>query len=352
MAHSNLARQGQGRRFVSNFRWVQRPLCIAAATLTAATVATAALGLQATVSQAGPAQVRSTSASSSAMAEAAFAVQPIAGQLAARDADGQVNIRRQPAVRSPILSQGYNQDSLHIFKSALTPQGQRWYFIENISTGEQGWVHGDYVRLNDPGHRFARVPAGAMRIDPMTGTVDWKTPHAVEEQPEGGIIAARDVGAWVNVRSQPSTNSPIRHTGRPGDSVYIYRTAQFSSPAGQVRVKSLWYFVAFLDSGAEGWVHSDFIESAWESDEPFEVSGFGPKAGQLRSNGQDSKVQLYQHPSVGEKAVAAQGQAGEVVTLLRKLETARGNAERTWYWVRLAGGQEGWASGLNVLEQS
>ncbi len=341
MAHLHSGRQRLERRFVSNLRLARRPLCMAAVTL--------AFGLQATVSQAGPAQVRprGSAPAYSAMAEAALAVEPIAGRLTARDADGQINIRKQPSVRSPILSTGYNRDSLYIFKSALTPQGDRWHFVENFSNGEQGWVHGDYVRLNEPGKRFPSVPAGAMRIDPRAGTVNWDTPHGVEEQPEAGVLVAQEVGAWVNVRSQPSTRSSVRHTGLPGDSIYIYRTAQFSSPAG--RLNELWYFVAFLDSGAEGWVHSDFVESAWESDEPFEVSGFGPRAGQLQGNG--GKVQLYRHPSRDQNSVTALGQVGEAVTLLRKLATSRGKVEQTWYWVKLASGEEGWVAGPYVAER-
>ena len=347
MAHSQLAKPAKNRRFVFNLRCIQRPLCSAAATLTAATLA---LGLQATVSQAGPAQVRRASAPSSPMAEAAFAGKPISGRLTARDTNGQINIRRQPTVRSPILSQGYNQEPLYIFKSALTPQGQRWYLVEHFATGEQGWVHGDFVRLDEPGKRFPQVSVDAMPIDPVTGKVIWDTLHAVEERPEVGIIVAQDVEGWVNVRWQPSIEANVRNMAYPGDSVYIYRAAQFSSPAGQARAHELWYYVAFLDSAAEGWVHSDFIESAWESDEPFEVSGFGPQAGRMNPNIQGA-IQLFRHPFRDPSNVVGQASSGEAVTLLRKQETARGDLERTWYWGKLANGQEGWVSGAQVMEQ-
>ncbi len=342
MAHWHSSRERLERRSVSNLRLTRRPLCMAAVTLV--------FGLQATVSQAGPAQVRpQASASSSAMTEAAFAVEPIAGQLTARDANGQINIRKQPTERSPILSTGYNRDSLYIFKSALTPQGERWYFIENIPTGEQGWVHGNYVRLNHPGKGFRPVPAGAMRIDPITGTVNWDTPHAVEEQPEVGGIVAQDAGAWVNLRAQTNTDSAIRAQAQPGEPVYIYRSASFSSSAGQGQMNQVWYYVALLESGAEGWVHGDYVTSAWESDEPFDVGWRSPKSGTLVALGDDEAVPLREYVSRKSPVLRAL-KAGESVMLLRKLATPRGAIEGTWYEVELSDGTKGWVHGPNVRE--
>lgn len=353
MAHLHCSKQQFGRQqertLVSVLRLGQRPLCMAAMAL--------AFSLQAGPVQASLSQTANSQASfhnailamDASTENHGFATEPMAGRLTAKDADGQINIRKQPSVRSPILTQGDNQDPLYIFKSALTPQGERWYFVENIPTGEQGWVHGDYVLLNEPGKRFPSISNKAMEIEPTSMTVKWNTPHQVEERPEWGSLMARDTGAWVNVRSQTNTDSAILHQGQRGEPVYIYRSALYSSPAGRVQVTQLWHYVALLDSGIEGWVHGDYVASAWESDEPFDVGWRSPRSGQLVAPGGDDAVPLREYVS-RESPVLRELKAGESVTLLRKLATARGVIAGIWYEVELADGTKGWVHGPNVRE--
>lgn len=60
-------------------------------------------------------------------------------------------------------------------------------------------------------------------------------------------------GSQVNVRSEPSTTSQIRHHGLGGDRVNVLN--QTSAPDGFV-----WYFVEFPTSGARGWIRSDLLK--------------------------------------------------------------------------------------------
>lgn len=60
-------------------------------------------------------------------------------------------------------------------------------------------------------------------------------------------------GSRINVRDQPSTSSPARHYGVPGDRVEII-TSVNSSFDGR-----LWYQVLFPRTGARGWVRGDLL---------------------------------------------------------------------------------------------
>ncbi|MCD8486591.1 MAG: SH3 domain-containing protein [Desertifilum sp.] len=58
-------------------------------------------------------------------------------------------------------------------------------------------------------------------------------------------------GAQVNIRSGPGTNFSLLHYGYAGDSVRILETNR-----GQ---NGTWHRVQFTQSGARGWVRSDFL---------------------------------------------------------------------------------------------
>lgn len=60
-------------------------------------------------------------------------------------------------------------------------------------------------------------------------------------------------GSRINVRDLPSTSSPARHYGIPGDRVEIL-TSVTSSFDGR-----LWYQVLFPRTGARGWVRGDLL---------------------------------------------------------------------------------------------
>lgn len=65
-------------------------------------------------------------------------------------------------------------------------------------------------------------------------------------------LTARDYGARINVRTAPSTQANSPHYGVAGDWVELLNASDGSDGY-------IWYYVRFYQSGAEGWVRSDFL---------------------------------------------------------------------------------------------
>lgn len=72
--------------------------------------------------------------------------------------------------------------------------------------------------------------------------------------PQASQLIAAQPEARINLRSQPSTDSPAKGYGLVGDPVMLLRSTQGSD--------GTWYYVKFEKSGAEGWIRSDFINTA------------------------------------------------------------------------------------------
>ncbi|MGB3203221.1 MAG: hypothetical protein WBA99_20110 [Nodosilinea sp.] len=97
---------------------------------------------------------------------------------------------------------------------------------------------------------------------PGTGTPPAQSPpepgvggtgEAVNPPQAAQLIAAQPE-AQINLRSQPTTSSSARGYGLVGDPVQLMRSAD--------RSDGTWYFVKFEESGAEGWIRGDFINTA------------------------------------------------------------------------------------------
>ncbi|NJL45995.1 MAG: SH3 domain-containing protein [Leptolyngbyaceae cyanobacterium SM2_3_12] len=73
--------------------------------------------------------------------------------------------------------------------------------------------------------------------------------------PQKAQLIAAQPEAQINLRSQPSTDSRSKGYGLVGDPVQLLRSAQDSDGRE-------WYYVKFEQSGAEGWVRGDFINTA------------------------------------------------------------------------------------------
>ncbi|MGB3139052.1 MAG: SH3 domain-containing protein [Nodosilinea sp.] len=79
------------------------------------------------------------------------------------------------------------------------------------------------------------------------------TGEAINPSRAAQLITAQE-GAQVNLRSQPTTASNAKGYGLMGDPVQLLRSAQ--------RSDGTWYYVKFEESGAEGWIRNDFINTA------------------------------------------------------------------------------------------
>lgn len=71
-----------------------------------------------------------------------------------------------------------------------------------------------------------------------------------------GTLRANSPNARINVRSQPTINSSAPHYGIVGDRVQIIRCVQDTDTRGS---DLNWCNVRFPNSGATGWIRSDFI---------------------------------------------------------------------------------------------
>lgn len=72
-----------------------------------------------------------------------------------------------------------------------------------------------------------------------------------------GTLIANDRGSQINLRSQPTAQSRAVGYGLAGDKVNILKCQKDTDSAGS----SLnWCQVKFMESGAVGWIRSDFIE--------------------------------------------------------------------------------------------
>jgi Bacterial SH3 domain len=68
-----------------------------------------------------------------------------------------------------------------------------------------------------------------------------------------GTLTAKEAGAKINVYSGAGTNFKNLHYGLNGDKVILISSIRDKD-------NSTWYQIRFSTSGAEGWVHQDFID--------------------------------------------------------------------------------------------
>lgn len=107
-------------------------------------------------------------------------------------------------------------------------------------------------------------PAPAPGTSPDLGTGANPTPSPPEpgvggtgqavNPPQAAQLIASQPGSRINLRSQPTTSSDARGYGVVGDPVQLLRSAEASD--------GTWYFVKFDESGEEGWIRGDFINTA------------------------------------------------------------------------------------------
>lgn len=76
---------------------------------------------------------------------------------------------------------------------------------------------------------------------------------AAVNPPEAAQLIADQPESQINLRSQPTTTSDAKGYGLVGDPVMLLRSTEASD--------GTWYFVKFDESGAEGWVRGDFINT-------------------------------------------------------------------------------------------
>ncbi|MGF1461486.1 MAG: SH3 domain-containing protein [Leptolyngbyaceae cyanobacterium] len=79
--------------------------------------------------------------------------------------------------------------------------------------------------------------------------------------PQTAALTAKQADAQINLRSQPTTESTSKGYGLVGDPVKLQRAAEGNGGL-------TWYYVKFDESGAEGWIRGDFIDTSGTATKP------------------------------------------------------------------------------------
>lgn len=80
------------------------------------------------------------------------------------------------------------------------------------------------------------------------------------------MLTAQDPGSRINVRSQPNTQSYAPHYGYAGDAIEVLDATRGND-------RYIWYYVKFVQSGAEGWIRSDLVHLLNPDDSEFGMGG-------------------------------------------------------------------------------
>jgi hypothetical protein len=145
--------------------------------------------------------------------------------------DIEANVRADASLQADVLDGLPVGTTVEVLKIVTEPtRGDYWYYLR--STGRlktQGWVRSNLVRFKPDNQSY--------------GTL------------------AGEPGDVINIRSAPSTQSDVLHTGVLGDLVTVGESTSFplSDPRGRMNYR--WHYVTY-PSGAAGWVRSDLI-SIW-----------------------------------------------------------------------------------------
>ncbi len=126
---------------------------------------------------------------------------PRSGILAARDLLAGINVRTAPSTQATIVTMANPNTAVAILAESQRPDSV-WYQVRLVSTGQEGWVRGDLVRvqtantLADPTNRFSPVvtnpapePDVIDNVGNPYGFPDYSSPQRpVTPSPQPGAI--------------------------------------------------------------------------------------------------------------------------------------------------------------------
>jgi uncharacterized protein YgiM (DUF1202 family) len=213
-----------------------------------------------------------------------------------------INIRQSASTDASVQETAFSGDTIKVSSKTQGTDGYTWYKVE-LNSGVSGWVRSDLISASDTetptrtasrpsedaattatrteGGNSAPTSTTSSTTEPSTrdsGTPDSRTtdsrttdsstiaaaPPASSTTPpatrpstgsessgRSATIATRDPDSPINVRSGAGTSSEVQDVAYGGDRIQITDTQQGDD--GQT-----WYKVQF-ESGASGWVRSDFV---------------------------------------------------------------------------------------------
>lgn len=139
----------------------------------------------------------------------------------------------------------------------LQSNGQRYDFEPAGQPGRYTDQYGGVIYQNvfDEGQNF-EFPDGSVLYVYWDGSSSYGSAPVQEYGQRVGTLYAHDRGSQINVRSEPTIYSYAQAYGLAGDQVEILQCVEDGDTPGS----SLnWCEVQFIESGAMGWVRSDFI---------------------------------------------------------------------------------------------
>jgi hypothetical protein len=143
----------------------------------------------------------------------------------------------------------------------LQSNGMRYEFdpIPNSSPGNFTDQHGNAVYrqagLGEAGQIFEFVDGSHLWVLWDTSSSYGSAPVQQSGQ-RVGTLYAHDRGSQINLRTQPTVRSRANGYGLAGDQVNILECVEDNDTTGS---DLNWCKVQFLESGAIGWIRSDFI---------------------------------------------------------------------------------------------
>ncbi|MEB3282944.1 MAG: SH3 domain-containing protein [Lyngbya sp.] len=99
------------------------------------------------------------------------------GVLTDRDPSARINLRTDPSWRSRVRGYGRVGDRVEILKETRSREGEMWYEVKFLDSGEIGWIPGENIRVADTGSgrgesiRLSQRGQGSLQI---SGRPDWE----------------------------------------------------------------------------------------------------------------------------------------------------------------------------------
>lgn len=140
------------------------------------------------------------------------------GVLVARDPQAIINVRTAPSIQSAVAAMSYPNEPVVILAENRSPDGYPWYQVRLSSTGREGWVRGDLVRVQTAG-TTSGLPPTAVNPTPEPEVLDNPgNPYGFPEYNSSTRAAAPSLPprAIANPVAPPTTTLPTRPANQPG----------------------------------------------------------------------------------------------------------------------------------------
>jgi hypothetical protein len=155
------------------------------------------------------------------------------GELAAQDAQSQVNLRAEANTQAGIVATGKAGDRVQILNTSTSKDGQTWYRIKVLQSGTVGWVRGDLLKV------LGSVKAATTEQPTFKGTLKGggkKSASASLKPPKVFTKAPSVPHKTASTKSTVAQPKPVAATATAANSSVAI--VAFKTPSYAVRVFS------------------------------------------------------------------------------------------------------------------